>query len=84
MFTLYVDPFCKELDKSDARYWFCTEMLPDEEYEAKYGKKYLDFAGGDEWKEWRGEKTRRVAEYWWKEDEDVTYYKVNRNGQEGK
>jgi len=69
VFTAYCDPFYKLLDRSDARYWFITEMLPEEEYKAKYGEKYDEFPDGGEWEEWKGQKTRRVAEYWWKEEE---------------
>jgi hypothetical protein len=82
VFTIYVDPYCKEMDKSDARYWFVTEKIPQAEYEKKYGKGYDEFPDGEEWIEWKGDESRRIAEYWWKDEESITFYKVNRGGKE--
>ena len=83
IFTLYWDPYAKELDKSDARYWFCTEIVPKEEFKDKYGDEAWDeWSDDDQWENWLTEDGRRIAEYWWKEDEEITYYKVDRGGKE--
>ena len=83
VFTLYWDPFAKELDKSDARYWFETEMVPKEEFNEKYGdENWDDWEKSEEWESWFADNSRRVANYWWVEQENVTYYKVNRLGEE--
>jgi hypothetical protein len=81
IFTLYWDPYAKEIDKSDARYWFCTEIVPKEEFQDKYGEdNWGEWDDDEQWQEWIKDDGRRVAEYWWVEHKEVTYYKVERLG----
>src|SRR5262245_22891240 len=36
-FSIYIDPFCQQADKSDMRYAFQIEMIPRDDYRAKFG-----------------------------------------------
>lgn len=71
--VFYWDPQSKNQDLSDARYMFFTERVPREDYERKYGK----VAPLDDWDasdesdlSWETETEVRLAEYWWRDDED--------------
>lgn len=78
--TVYWDPLARKEDKSDAKYMFVTEETKVKEFEAKYPNvSVADFSGNDtSWSQWRTKDTIRVAEYWWKEEEDKTFYRVTR------
>ena len=80
VFTVYWDPAVKKEDKSDARYVFITEELSEDEFKAQWPDiSVQDWDVSNEALEgWREEKTIRIAEYWWKERYDKTYYQVNR------
>lgn len=67
--SVYLDPDCSELDKSDARFGFIFDDMPKDEYEASYPK-HKD-AGGEEAlgntavaDSWFTDKHVRVAEYY--------------------
>lgn len=72
-FKVYPDPYCKELDFSDARYWFQFEDIPIHEYRSMYPKSAVatmsDFMStGDS--NWFPTQCVRVAEYFWVENEE--------------
>lgn len=76
-FSVYWDPASSEIDFSDARYLFVTDMIAVEDFKEKYpGVTAEGFSGstGDQGKTGAG-KYIRVAEYWYKEDgpEKVIY-----------
>lgn len=73
-FTVYFDPSAIEPDYSDARWCFIIEDLSRDEYEAKYPDS--EFAGlkdfqsvGDQFPDWAGKDTIRIAEYFHVEEE---------------
>lgn len=84
--SVYWDPDCKKADKSDADYMFVVDELSDDEFKAKYPGVSLDGwdKGDKKWQGWRGEKTVRVAEYWWKEKTKRTYFRIERTDGVGK
>ena len=75
-FSVYCDPSAKELDKSDADYWFITEFYTESVFEEKWPKAQKNFnvdsGTGDRTSMWtesgsdNGQKKIRVAEYWYK------------------
>lgn len=72
-FKVYPDPYCRELDFSDARYWFECEDIPVHEYRTLYPKSAVatmsDFAStGDS--NWFPTQCVRVCEYFWVENEE--------------
>ncbi len=79
--TVVWQPGAKKKDKSDSNYFFITEELPEDEFKAKYpGVEVMEWdASDDTMQGWRTDKTVRVAEYWWKEKEDKTFYRVKRD-----
>lgn len=79
-FTVYWDPGANKQDKSDANYMFVTEEIPEKEFQKQYPRVELS-----EWDHdtetaqgWRTDETIRIAEYWWKEKEKRTFYRVQR------
>jgi hypothetical protein len=77
--TVYWDKSAKKEDKSDAQYWFITEKMPLEKFKAKFPKASLDdWDAANTPQDWQTEKMVRVAEYWWKEDRPVTFFRVER------
>lgn len=71
-FKVYPDPYCRELDFSDARYWFEMEDIPIHEYRDMYQKSSVatmsDFMSiGDS--NWFPSQCVRVCEYFWVENE---------------
>ena len=76
--TIVLDPFCKKQDRSDARFVFITEELPEAIFEARYpGVPIMPWESDEKtWGSWRHEKTVTVAEYWWKEKESVKYLRI--------
>lgn len=85
VFTVYWDPDAKKADKSDAKYFFVTEEIPIEDFKAEH--KDIEIKEWDTkdsvWRGWRTDKTIRIAEYWWKEQKDKTYWQVEVPGADG-
>ena len=78
--SVYFDPKAKREDKSDAQYWFVTDLLTKTEFENKYPDYDLESWPGDsEWDSWRTEDSIRVAEYWYKEKTSKTFYRIERD-----
>lgn len=71
-FSVYYDPGATEIDLTDAVDWFLTSDIPIDQYEATYGELPAAWSTSelktieDPEKEWIGEKTVRVAEYFYK------------------
>lgn len=69
--TVWCDPAAREFDRSDARFWFVTEIIPLEEYKRRWpNADVVDFTsqGMDQWDQlWWLEEGVRIAEYWYKE-----------------
>jgi len=78
--TVCWDPGSKKADKSDAEYMFVTETISEKEFKAEYpGIEPMDWDSDNKTMEgWRTDKTIRVAEYWWKEKVEKTFYRVER------
>ena len=80
-FTTWCDPTAREFDRSDANFWFITEIIPNDDYKRRWpGKPVVDFSGSglDEWqKQWWFKDSVRIAEYWWKEKETVLIYQLS-------
>jgi len=66
--TIYMDPDCKQYDKSDANFAFVFEDIPRDRYEEEWGKDEtadsvaLDYSDG-----WNDKDHVRIAEYWRRE-----------------
>lgn len=85
--TVYWDLKAKKADKSDAKYFFITENIPIDEFKAQYPDADLTNwpVKDDDTAFWRTETHIRVAEYWWKEDVETTFYRIRytaKNGQQ--
>lgn len=81
-FSVYLDPFAKEPDASDASWGFIFEDISNEEYKETYPKSDIcdakDWATlGAQFPGWVQEKSVRVAEYFYKEFEDVEIALLN-------
>ncbi|KKL81379.1 hypothetical protein LCGC14_1995380, partial [marine sediment metagenome] len=76
--TVVFDQYCKKQDRSDARFIFITEDLPEAVFEAKYPGVPIVPWNSDEktWNAWRHEKTITVAEKWWKEKVNREYVQI--------
>lgn len=76
--SVYWDQYSKEEDKSDARRFWITEVMSELAFKAAYPKATLsDWVHDDKTMEhWRTKETIRVAESWWKEKVDRTYFRV--------
>ena len=76
--TVFPDPAARELDWSDGRYVFVTEIIPLEEFKRRWpNAKAVDFEqpGADEYdREWWFDDTVRIAEYWYIEEERRRIY----------
>lgn len=77
--TCFCDPSAREFDRSDARFWFISELIPNEQFKARWPKAkpedfdvttYTDVYD----REWFNEKETRIAEYWYIEPETKTIY----------
>lgn len=71
-FKVYPDPYCSELDFSDAKYWFVFDDIPVAEYKKQYPKSAVAtmssyMSTGDS--NWFPTQCVRVAEYFWVEEE---------------
>jgi hypothetical protein len=70
-FTVYIDPYTKEQDRSDMRYAFVTELVPQDEFEERYpDAEPIDVEINslfDDRELWIQENSVRLAEYWSRE-----------------
>ncbi len=77
-FTVYADPFCKEPDQSDSRWYFVIEDMDKDEFKKLYPKanaSSYDFATlGSNLSGWMTDKSVRIAEYWRVEEETKKSY----------
>jgi Phage P22-like portal protein len=76
-FAHYPDPRCKELDYSDARYWFVLDELPKEDFEQDYPNSELCGLEGfgnlaSDAPDWIKKDSVRVAEYFYIETSEET------------
>jgi len=76
--TVWCDSAAREFDRSDARFWFITEVIPKSEFKRRWpNKPMVDFTttGMDELdREWWFEDGVRIAEYWYKEPKKKRIY----------
>ncbi len=67
-FRVYLDPDSQEPDGSDAKWAFITDLLPKDEFKAKYPKAAImaweEGGMGDEYKAWSTTTHVRIAEYY--------------------
>jgi len=80
--TVFCDPSAREFDRSDARYWFITELIPKSEFKKRWPKvDPIDFDvtnATDQYdREWFNEDEVRIAEYWYTEPETKTIYMLS-------
>ena len=80
-FTTWCDPAAREWDRSDAKYWFITEVIALDEFKRRWpNKPAVDFSGSgmDEWqKHWWFKDSVRIAEYWWTEKKKGVIYQLS-------
>ena len=83
--SVYGDPFFTKQDRSDQKYKFVTSLLSEEEFKVKYPDAPLEDwdSKSSEQKNWRTEKKVRIAEYWYAEEQDKTFYRVSRPDETG-
>jgi hypothetical protein len=77
--TCFCDPSAREFDRSDARYWFISELIPKEVFKKRWpDAKPIDFdmgqAADDYDREWFNEDEVRIADYWYSEPETKKIY----------
>jgi len=80
--TCFCDPSAREFDRSDARYWFITELIPREEFKKRWpDKPIISFdvtnATDSYDREWFNEDEVRIAEYWYTEPETKRIYMLS-------
>lgn len=79
--TVWWDPSSREFDRSDARYWFVTEVIPKSEFKKRWpGKEMIDFSVAqmdDLDRDWWFEDGVRIAEYWYKKPKKKKIYLLN-------
>ena len=68
-FSVYIDPYAREADKSDMKWAFESEWIPKAEYEQEYGESVvstMNFYDGLEnpAPDWIGDSGVRIARYW--------------------
>lgn len=68
--SVYIDPYCKEFDKSDAKFGFVYDKIPKKEWNRRYPE-YKDISqitalGNEEDTLWETQDTITVAEYYTK------------------
>jgi len=80
-FTVWCDPAAREVDRSDARFWLITEIIPITVYKKRWPKaEVVDFEGPamDQYdRNWWFEDSVRIAEYWHKEEETRVLYQLS-------
>ena len=76
--TVVDDPFCKKQDRSDRRFLFITDELPEVIFKERYPDvPILEWDADDKvWQSWRTEETVMIAEKWWKETEKVEFLRI--------
>jgi Phage P22-like portal protein len=77
--TCFCDPSAQKFDRSDARYWFISELIPTSQFKSQWPKAdVVDFdvsTETDEWERlWITEDMVRIAEYWYTEKEPKTIH----------
>lgn len=78
--TVYCDPAAMKFDRSDARYWFISELIPTKQYQQRWpNAQVADFnvtmSDDDSWARlWSTEELTRIAEYWYLEKESKTIH----------
>ena len=76
------DPFAKKIDRSDGRFLFIEDIIPEDDVKRDYGEINLgDWPTEDE-TVWRTDDGLLVCEYWWIEDKDMVFHRVEREGTE--
>jgi len=80
--TCFCDPSAREFDRSDARYWFITELIPREEFKKRWPDKPIvsfDVTNATDSydREWFNEDEVRIAEYWYTEPETKRIYMLS-------
>jgi hypothetical protein len=83
-FAHFPDPRAKEVDYSDARFWFVTDQMDRDDYIAEYGESAL--AGAEDWgsladqaPSWIERDSVRVVEYFWIESKEETVKKGDKS-----
>ena len=76
--TVYWDSYAKQPDLSDADYIFVTEIISKEEFIQQYKDVSDSWPVDDVWNHWKTDDGVRIAEYWWKDQVDRTFYQVLR------
>lgn len=77
--TVFCDPAARQFDRSDARYWFISELIPKKTFMDRWPKaEVVDFdvarTGTDGDRLWCTEDMVRIAEYWYTEKEKKTIH----------
>lgn len=73
------DQSAKKVDRSDARFMFISEDILEETFKSKYPNAAMAGWSSDDLNNgWRADGVVRVCEYWWKEEETVEAYRVQR------
>ena len=79
-FAVFYDPKARKPDRSDAEFAFIAEEMRQEEFEKQYPKAsvegFKDAKAPLWWNDWRGGETITVAEYYWREYDEVTLYRL--------
>lgn len=79
--TVWFDPTARELDRSDARYVFVTEVIPLDEFKRRWPKaEVVDFSQSqmdERDRDWWFDDSVRIAEYWYIEDEPKKLYQLS-------
>lgn len=79
-FTVWCDPAAREIDRSDARYWLITEIIPLSVFKKRWpNADVVDFSASIDTYDrgWWFEDTVRIAEYWYKEEETHVLYQLS-------
>lgn len=80
--TVWCDPSARELDRSDAKFWFITELITRDEFKKRWPNKPLaDFDVSTQMdaqgREWFTDKEVRIAEYWYIEPKTKRIYMLS-------
>lgn len=83
-FSVYLDPYSVQPDGSDAQWGFVFEKISKEDNEAQYGDSEMasmtDWSSiGDNQQGWATDDSLRIAEYYYKDYENVEIYKLKNN-----
>jgi len=79
--TCWPDPAAREYDRSDARYWFVTELIPRDEFRKRWpDAPMVDFQSPNTTAQdrlWWYADSVRIAEYWYKEPKKKRIYQLS-------